>query len=289
MLSSGYVVLRFIHFSALMLSFGVAFYINRLAPAALQSVMARDFRTLQRICLVLTALSALLMYPLQAGIMGDGWQDVWQPATWFALAGTRFGGVWLWQIVIAVFTLIVAMMRPWLQRNLMLLCAAQLVLMAGVGHAAMLDGLPGLLQRANHAVHLLCASMWFGGLLPVIYCMSLTQRRWQHESVSALMGFSRYGHLAVAGVLITGVVNTIFIQGISWPWSTDWGRMLLIKSALALLMVAIALVNRYVLVPRLSRKPSSAQQTLIFMTWTEVVLGALVLGAVSLFATWEPF
>ncbi len=289
MLTASYIGLRFIHFSTLMLIFGCAFYISRLAPLHLQRLMTRRFLLLQRGCLLFTVMSALLMYVLQGGLMGDGWQDVWQPDTWLALAGTRFGSVWIWQMIVAVLALAVALLQPLHQNRLMLLCGAQLLLMAGVGHAAMLEGIAGLAQRANHALHLLCAAAWFGGLLPVVYCMKLTRRRWQKETVLAMMRFSRYGHVAVAGVLATGVINALFIQGTVWPWHTAWGRLLLIKSALVLLMVAIAVVNRYVLVPRLSLKHSRARQTLILMTWTEVVLGASALAMVSLFATWEPF
>lgn len=289
MLTASYVGLRFSHFSTLMLIFGCSFFISRLAPLHLQRLMTRQFLSFQRGCILLSAISAALIYLLQGGMMGDGWQDVWQPQTWLALAGTQFGGVWIWQMSVAVAALGVVFLQPQYQNRLMLLCGAQLLLMAGVGHAAMLDGITGLVQRANHALHLLCASAWFGGLLPVIYCMRLTRRHWQLQTGLAMMRFSRYGHAAVAGVLITGIINTLFIQGVVWPWYTAWGRLLLFKSALVLLMVAIAVVNRYVLVPRLSLKQSRARYTLILMTWTEVVLGALALAAVSLFATWEPF
>ena len=289
MLTASYIGLRFIHFSTLMLIFGCSFFISRLAPFHLQRLMTRQFLLLQRNCMLLSFVSAVLMYLLQGGIMGDGWQDVWSSQTWLALAETQFGSVWLWQMIVAAVALCVVLLQPQHQGRVMVLCGAQLLLMAGVGHAAMLEGMAGIMQRTNHALHLLCASAWFGGLLPVIYCMKLTRRRWHQQSVLAMMRFSRYGHAAVAGVLITGIVNTLFIQGTAWPWHTAWGRLLLFKSALVLLMVAIAVVNRYVLVPRLGLKQSRARYTLIFMTWTEVVLGALALAAVSLFATWEPF
>ena len=73
------------------------------------------------------------------------------------------------------------------------------------------------------------------------------------------------------------------------PWHSGWGRMLLLKCALVAMMVVIALVNRYVLVPRFRSGDGREQRYFIRMTQTEVVLGALVLAAVSLFATWEPF
>ncbi len=42
--------------------------------------------------MLIGALSTVALYLLQGGIMGDGWADVWQPAVWQAVAGTRFGG-----------------------------------------------------------------------------------------------------------------------------------------------------------------------------------------------------
>ena len=177
MLTASYIGLRFIHFSTLMLIFGCSFFISRLAPFHLQRLMTRQFLLLQRNCMLLSFVSAVLMYLLQGGIMGDGWQDVWSSQTWLALAETQFGSVWLWQMIVAAVALCVVLLQPQHQGRVMVLCGAQLLLMAGVGHAAMLEGMAGIMQRTNHALHLLCASAWFGGLLPVIYCMYLRRRR----------------------------------------------------------------------------------------------------------------
>ena len=221
--------------------------------------------------------------------MGDGWTDVWQPAVWQAVAGTRFGGVWIWQILLAWIAFAVVWIRPRHgARQLVALLAAQLLLSAGVGHAAMHEGLLGALQRTNHALHLFCAASWFGGLLPFIYCLRLTQGRWRRAAVYTMARFSRYGHLAVAGTIASGVINALLIQG-GMVGASPWGRMLLIKCALVAGMVAIALVNRYVLVPRMSASGSRAENLILRTTQAEMGLGALALLAVSLFATWEPY
>lgn len=289
MLTTAYVGLRGIHFAALMLLFGCALFINRLAPRHLSRLLVRRFSCLQTCCLWCGAISAVLLYAFQGGMMGDGWGDVFQPQIWAELAGTRFGAIGVWQIIIATITLILAWLHPHQQGRLMSLVGVQLMLMAGVGHAAMREGFVGMLQRGNHALHLLAAASWVGGLLPVVWCLRMAQGHWKKQAVLAMMRFSRYGHLAVACVLVTGIANTLLIQGHLWSGDTDYGRFLLIKCALVALMVAIALVNRYVLVPRSGHKNSRARDALIWMTWTEVVLGAFVLAIVSLFATWEPF
>lgn len=289
MLSGVYVSLRFIHFISLIVAFGCVLYGAWWAPVALRRLMMQRFYPLMRYLLSASALSALLMLMAQGGLMGNGWPDVWQPAIWQAVAGTQFGGVWVWQILLAFVALAVVWLKPRRPgRLLLVLFCAQLLLLAGVGHAAMNDGWLGIVQRTNHALHLFCVASWFGGLLPFIYCLRLAHGRWRQAAICTMMRFSRYGHLAVAGAIASGVVNALLIQG-GLISALPWGRMLLFKCALAAAMVAIALVNRYVLVPRMSAGGTRAEQLIVRTTQIEIALGALALFAVSLFATWEPF
>jgi len=289
MLSGVYVSLRFIHFISLMIAFGCVLYGAWWAPVTLRRLLMQRFYPLMRHLLLASALSALLMLMAQGGLMGNGWPDVWQPAIWQAVAGTQFGSAWVWQILLALVALVVVWLKPRRPaRLLLILLCAQLLLLAGVGHAAMNEGWQGILQRTNHAVHLFCVASWFGGLLPFIYCLRLAHGRWRQAAIYTMMRFSRYGHLAVAGTIASGIVNALFIQG-GLISDSPWGRMLLFKCALVAAMVAIALVNRYVLVPRISASGTRAEQLIVRTTQMEIVLGALALFAVSLFATWEPY
>ncbi|EOF4705147.1 copper homeostasis membrane protein CopD [Klebsiella sp. MISC125] len=289
MLSGVYVSLRFIHFISLMIAFGCVLYGAWWAPVTLRRLLMQRFYPLMRHLLLASALSALLMLMAQGGLMGNGWPDVWQPAIWQAVAGTQFGSAWVWQILLALVALVVVWLKPRRPaRLLLILLCAQLLLLAGVGHAAMNEGWQGILQRTNHAVHLFCVASWFGGLLPFIYCLRLAHGRWRQAAIYTMMRFSRYGHLAVAGAIASGIVNALFIQG-GLISDSPWGRMLLFKCALVAAMVAIALVNRYVLVPRISASGTRAEQLIVRTTQMEIVLGALALFAVSLFATWEPY
>ncbi|EOD1041798.1 copper homeostasis membrane protein CopD [Citrobacter farmeri] len=290
MLTLTWVTLRFIHFTALMLVFGSALYGAWLAPLSIRRLMSRRFLRLQQHAALWSFLSALLMLAIQGGLMGSGWQDVISVSTWVAVLHTQFGGVWLWQIVLALVTLVAALIVPRnLPRLLLLLTLAQFALLTGVGHATLHSGVIGALQQTNHALHLICAAAWFGGLLPVMYCMHLARGRWQQQAVYTMMRFSRYGHLAVAGVLLTGIANILFIQSFSLPLWAAWGQLLLLKCALVLLMVAIALANRYLLVPRMRQDNRRINLYFIWMTKIEWGIGAVVLAIVSLFATLEPF
>ncbi len=288
MLTGLYIGLRFVHFISLMAAFGCALYGAWLAPDNLRRLLMQRFYPLMRHLLLISAISATLMLMAQGGLMGDGWRDVWQPAIWRSVVGTQFGGVWLWQIVLGWIALAVVWIKPRRPaRLLLLLFCAQLLLLAGVGHAAMNSGWLGALQRTNHALHLFCVSLWVGGLLPFIYCLRLAYGRWRQAAITAMMRFSRYGHLAVAGAIATGIVNTLLIQG-KLIGDSPWGVMLLFKCALVAGMVAIALVNRYVLVPRMSGDGAWAERTILRTTQLEMALAALAIFAVSLFATWQP-
>lgn len=290
MLSLTWVALRFIHFTALMLVFGCALYSAWLAPVSIRRLMLRRFLRLQQHAAGWCFLSAALMLAIQGGLMGSGWQDVLSVPVWEAVLHTRFGGVWLWQIVLALVTLVVALIVPrTVPRLLLILTTAQFILLAGVGHATLHTGVVGAIQQVNYALHLICAAAWFGGLLPVIYCMRMAQGRWHAQAIFTMMRFSRYGHVAVAGVLLTGIANAVFIRGVSPLWHAAWGQLLLLKCAFVMLMVAIALVNRYVLVPRMRRDSRRENHCFIWMTKIEWVLGGVVLAIVSLFATLEPF
>ncbi|CSQ42506.1 TPA: CopD family protein, partial [Shigella sonnei] len=56
-----------------------------------------------------------------------------------------------------------------------------------------------------------------------------------------------------------------------------------------MIMVVIALANRYVLVPRMRQEEDRAAPWFVWMTKLEWAIGAVVLVIISLLATLEPF
>ncbi|MFP3435633.1 CopD family protein, partial [Paraburkholderia sp. SIMBA_061] len=82
---------------------------------------------------------------------------------------------------------------------------------------------------------------------------------WRSDAVSTLIRFSRWGHLAVALVILSGVINSLIILG-NWPLdvASPYQRLLLFKTALVALMVMVALANRYAIVPAISSVPRLA-------------------------------
>ncbi|MGO4744230.1 copper homeostasis membrane protein CopD [Serratia quinivorans] len=290
-LATLFVLCRFVHFAAVMLMFGTSLFTALLSPQRLSPYLARDVRPLLVSCTWLAGFSAVALLAIQAGQMGDGWADTWQLDVWWAVLGTTFGEVWRWHLGISLLALLsLWLAEPRRTQLLALFSTLLLVSMAFIGHAAMHGGELGALHRFNHALHLLAAGYWFGSLLPLLVCLRyLAQPQWRSDAVTTLIRFSRWGHLAVALVLLTGVINSLIILG-RWPLDTNspYQRLLLFKTALVALMVMVALANRYAIVPAMSSMPRLAQRGLVLACWAELGLGAAVLLLVSLFATYAP-
>ncbi|CAI2487760.1 Inner membrane protein YebZ [Serratia ficaria] len=290
-LATLFVLCRLVHFAAVMLMFGVSLFTALLSPQRLSPYLTRDVRPLLVSCTWLAGLSAVALLAVQAGQMGDGWEDTWRLEVWWAVLGTTFGEVWRWHLGLALLALLSLLLPEARRIQALALCSTLLLVsMAFIGHAAMHQGALGVLHRANHALHLLAAGYWFGSLLPLLVCLRyLQQPQWRRDAITTLIRFSRGGHLAVAAVIVTGAVNSLIILG-SWPLNvaSPYQRLLLFKTALVALMVMVALANRYAIVPAMSRVPKLAQRGLVLACWIEVGLGGAVLLLVSLFATYAP-
>lgn len=289
-LSFFYILCRWLHFAALMTLAGGALFTTLLAPVPFRAPLALRLNNLLKAASLFSLLTALLLLAAQTGLMADGWKDIASPAIWHAVLQTRFGQVWQWQLVAALFGVAALLVNIKARQRLLLLSGAgQLIGLAFVGHAAMLDGFPGWLQRINQSVHLLSAAFWAGGLLPVLILMRDLRRFPDgYDAIRTLMRFSRYGHLAVALVIFSGAINTaILLPG----WPPTFGRysqLLLLKVLLVAVMCSVALFNRYWLVPQFRRSGEQARRAFMLTTLAELLFSALVLMLVSVFATLEP-
>ncbi|WP_033791265.1 copper homeostasis membrane protein CopD [Pantoea septica] len=286
-----WILLRALHFAAVMLLAGSAFYTVLLAPTRYRCALGQRLDALMRGCVWLAFVTALLMLATQLALMSGDWRNLADIEIWRAVLSTRFGTVWQWETGLAGVMLLASLLRNRPRQQAWLIGALlQLGCMALIGHAAMREGVTGALQQINHALHLLGAAFWAGGLLPLLILMDeARQIDRRSDAIRAMMRFSRYGHLAVAVTLCTGIVNGLLIAG--WPrqWHGSlYSELLVAKAALVALMVAIALVNRYVLVPRFRLAGKGAQQKFIRMTQLELLLACAVVGLVSVFATLAP-
>jgi len=107
----------------------------------------------------------------------------------------------------------------------------------------------------------------------------------------ALPHFSQIGYAAVALILITGTVNSVLLVGSVHAFvATPYGRLLLVKIALVLTMIGLALVNRFRLLPRLRTDAIGLAplRTLLRSVVAEQTLGLAILAVVAVLGTWPP-
>jgi putative copper resistance protein D len=152
-----------------------------------------------------------------------------------------------------------------------------------------------LVHQINQMVHLLAAGLWLGGLLPLAWLLGRTRSpsgtAWISVARDVVPRFSHMGYVAVALLAATGAINTLLLVGsVKALAGTPYGRLLSLKILLFLVMVVLALINRFRLLPRLRREPqpSAPLAALARSVLFEQALGFAVLAVVSVLGTWPP-
>ena len=285
-------ICRFAHFAATMLLFGASAFVWALAPAGLARDLTAPMRRIAAAAIVVAAITALAWLGLEAGSMGEGWADV---VNLDMLAGvltdTAFGQIWLWRLaLVAIFLVVLAFGR---HDRWAFVTPASALLLASLGlagHAIMQIGGVGALHRVNDALHLLVASAWVGGLVPFILCVNrFGDPALRSQAVLATRRYSTFGHLVVALVVATGGVNVVLtLHAAPIPFATPYQTLLAAKIAMVAAMIATALFNRYVLVPRLNRNAFRAVAALKFNGVAEIVQAIIVITLVSVFGLLQP-
>ncbi len=273
-----------------MMVFGASAYLWLFAPADLRSALSPRIRRLAVAASLIALAAACAWLSLEAASMADDPSAAVDPgAIGAVLTDTVFGRAWMLHLALAA-ALVVAVF-VWSDRwaAIAVLSGLTLASLGLVGHAAMQTGVEGVLHRANHAVHLLGAGAWIGGLVPFALCLDAYARNTlRREAVTAMMRFSVWGHFVVAAIVATGIVNIALTSGhMPWPPTTPYRALLDIKIAVVAVMIGLAIVNRYALVPRL-KASANALSALRAISLVNVALGTLVVALVSVFALLDP-
>lgn len=117
-----------------------------------------------------------------------------------------------------------------------------------VGHTRAYE--PGTLLVVTDALHLTAGAVWLGGLTGMAVVLPAIAGRPQ-DAARLLARFSTVAGGLLAVLAASGLLLGWRIVG-SWSrlFGETWGRLLLVKVALVLVVVAIAAFNRYRLVPQ---------------------------------------
>jgi copper resistance protein D len=282
---------RFAHFMAAMLAFGSSAFLWLYAPTELRRALAPKLRRLALAASLVALATAILWLALEAASMSEDWGAATNPGAIAAvLTDTEFGQTWIAHLAFAAAFVAVAVFAPrdaW--GAIAVLGGLTLASLALVGHAAMQTGVVGALHRANHGLHLLTTGAWLGGLIPFVMCLDAYRRgSLRREAVGAMMRFSFYGHFVVAGIVATGVVNiALTSHRLPLPPTTPYRALLDVKIGVVAIMILLAVVNRYGLVPRI-KASAKALAALRRFSLVNVALGTLVVALVSVFALLDP-
>ena len=156
---------------------------------------------------------------------GDDLIECLQTGDWLTvLTGTQFGHLWSFRMMVGlVFGIILWVVvrtpgrRSFLQITLAALSAIELVSLAWAGHGAAIPGPLGIVHLLGDALHLLTSAFWPGALVPLAAFLFLLLKSSQVEAIglasSVVRRFSASSQIAVAGMALTGLLNSIFMVG----------------------------------------------------------------------------
>jgi putative copper resistance protein D len=285
--------LRFVFDCSALLLWGSAIYLRVLVEPALSERIWRQMRPLRIAASWLICAATIAALPVRTAMLGNGWPDAADGTVMLdVLFHTGIGTAWIWQALGALALASSSAFSDPRNRMMVTALAAGFLLtgLATIGHAAMHAGIFGFVHKASDVLHLLSVGSWVGALVPVFLILRpACARIFAAECRIALIRFSTAGHVAVAVALLTGVINTLMIVGgPPTDWSTPYQMLLSLKIAAVCLMLALALANRYLIVPRLSRRPE-AMAWLRAGTLAEVAIALAVVGLVAIFGMLEPF
>jgi copper resistance protein D len=252
---------------------------------------------------LVTALAAVIALVVQTAVMAGSLSEGLKPASLVAVAaGTGLG---LSIVVRVASALVLAATAAWLRPGRAALATMAVVgavisaSFAWSGHGAATEGSAGLVHLAADVTHTLAAGLWLGALvaLAVVLRGARGQPEGNRQVYETLHGFSGLGTVAVALLVVTGLVNSWFLvgpQNLGGLLSTDYGRLLLLKLCLFGGMLALAAANRWLLTPRLGRALGEDEQVAARLSAlraslvVESCLALALLAVVALMGTLPP-
>jgi copper transport protein len=166
------------------------------------------------------------------------------------------------------------------------------------GHASVQP--PVALLFSLDVAHVLAMSAWIGGLVVLVVALPAATRRLPAPERTRLLAatLARFSPIALGCVVVLLVTGTIQAFEHIGTWGqlpgTGFGRAVLIKVALILALIAIGVVNRRRVIPRLqalvaaAAPPGAAGRLLRRTLRAEVALVLVVLGVTAALVSYPP-
>lgn len=216
-----------------------------------------DFSGYMRKGAIIGVLAVTMNFFIQVGSFAEtGLAGMWDPLMTELLWQSAVGGSVSWRIAGFVLVLL-ATFIPVNPRGLARNCALGLLLMATlclaysftlIGHCAEMDDLGKWLV----ALHVVAIGAWVGSLIPLWALCG----RLEAQSLKGVMDlFGKLAIYIVAMVVITGLILlSLLFQSLSEFIDTGYGRAILTKLFIILVILALAALHKFSLVPNLDDK-----------------------------------
>ena len=290
------VITRWIHFACVFVLFGASlFWLYEKSERASAGPLGlprtlRVAKILLRVAAPIAAVSGVLWLALILINMTHYFGSVFDPEDLeLYFFETPFGTVSFLRLTLLAIASVIAFLPlrgRWRFVLLVPVSALLLITQAWFGHSNEGTGLYRTTMITVYGIHTLAAAAWAGGLPPLLFAI-IEQRRFgayepRENTLDICARFSLMAIVAVTLVVLSGIANAGFrVEGSFLKLlDSDYGDLLVKKIAIVAAMLAIAYLNRFVLVPRLR---AAGPKDLRHITWLrysltfDIGLGALVL------------
>ncbi|MDZ4854462.1 MAG: CopD family protein [Nitrospirota bacterium] len=197
-------------------------------------------------------------------------ENAWRPRAWLELLQkTRIGLIWMGRAALALLVLGVVLYIRFSSKSRWqyVLCATVAALTLAAGSLASHSAAGGELSVTSvlpYALHIVLASVWFGGLPAVLSIMFATGER-SHEEVTrfdiqTLKRFSTIALPVMVAVVATGIIVTNDMVDTTYAAlaATSWGWFLTTKLALLAVILVLAACARHIWIPALNQNADVA-------------------------------
>lgn len=141
---------------------------------------------------------------------------------------------------------------------------------------------PRALHALANAIHVMTAATWAGGVVMLAYVIARRHRRnADTRALQLAVRFSVVATIALVGAALAGTaLSIVILDSVSEIWSTSWGQLLIVKTALVGVAAAGGGYNHRIVIPALERAPDDAETAHRFRSI--VTLEAVALVAVTI-------
>lgn len=208
--------LRFVHYILLIGLFGIGVF-SALAwrLLGLANPLALPRTGLFAAIGVAALVSVALMLASIAMMMGQPMQDLEVTTIGAIIRSTDMGIALLARIALLVAAAL-ALVGGGGSGSAAILLGCALSTLAWTGHAATGEGVVGAVHRLSNIGHLLGVGLWSGAVAGFLLSAARRKTAEDHaDLVSAMHRFAPWGFALVAMVVLSGLVNTMMISGLS--------------------------------------------------------------------------